>query len=268
MKRSKFKVETFVFSIVMAACMIMPHSISGQSGRTDGFFSAGSEGYENRDGGIDVSGGITNDSFNAPLGGGLLTLVSAGVAYALLKRRKRRSVTGTAALVTLTLLLGLTQCKKKSYDVIPYENKAVNITLSPDAVTRSDVNPDNGTVTFVDGDEILVANNGCYVGRLVFDDGVFTGTITNPQTTDYLHFFHLGNKDCGTLTEGSSQSCSVSISDQIGGLPVISSGCSNEMYSTDITNYTARLYNRCALVRFDVDNYSESAATCISPRRC
>ena len=257
MKKSKFKNETLVLFAILAFSLFLPMNVNAQNGGVDGFFRGGSGGYENRDDG-DVSGSITNDSFNAaPLGDGLLIMLSVGAGYTVLRRRRK------GAALALILLLGMTQCKKEVKDITPNNNK-VEITLNLDQTSKTDVNPETGKVDFVDGDEIIVANNGVYVGKLVCEDGIFSGTIIDPSENDYLHFFHLGNKDVGKLKEGGSATCSVSISDQINALPVISAGCSDELYSENNSTYTAKLHNKCALVKFDVETESQFAAICIS----
>ena len=114
MKRSKIKKETLVLSLTMAANLILPLSVSGQGGGADGFFKGSSDGYENRDGDAGVSGGITNESFNAPLDGGLLITVAAGAGYALRKRRRRKKT--RTFLMAMALLLGMTQCRKNVVD--------------------------------------------------------------------------------------------------------------------------------------------------------
>lgn len=264
MKKSKFKHGALVLFAALAFSLFLPMYVNAQGGGADGFFKGFFDDYENRDGeDVEVYGGVTNDSFNAPIGSGLLIMLASGLGYAAVKRRGVRSRDCATMLVASALMLGMTQCKKEVNKKIPYNNK-VNITLNLDDGAKTDVNPETGTVDFVDGDEIIVANNGVYVGTLVYEDDVFSGTIIGASSDDYLHFYHLGNKDVGLLVEGSSSACSVSISDQITTLPVISAGCSNELYSDDNSSYTARLHNKCALVMFDVDTDSEFAATCIS----
>ena len=257
MKKSKFKVETLVFALLMTACLFVPSSMHGQNGGADGFFKGGSDGYENREGDDpSVTGGISNDSFEAPLGSGLLVLLVAGTVFALKKRLLVKSLTVVA------LISGCVQCKK-NVDVIHYNKKAVQITLDAGGGAKTNVDPATGEVLFVDGDEIIVANNGAYVGMLTYSDGVFSGTITDPSTDDFLHFYHLGNKYAGVLTEGETASCSVSISDQATFLPVISYEHSTVKYSSGITAYTAKLKNKCALVKFNVTNSSPYAGACI-----
>lgn len=164
--------------------------------------------------------------------------------------------------IVVALVLGFTQCRKKTTEVIPYNNKAFNITLDVGGA-KTNVIPETGEVLFERGDEILVANNGVYVGRLICDGGAFRGTITNPDTRDCLHFYHLGNRDVGTLIEGSSTECFVSIADQTLSLPVISYGHSKDNFSPDVSTYSAFLDNKCALVKFDVSTSSQYAGTYI-----
>lgn len=267
MRKSKFKNGALALFASLAFSLFLPMYVNAQGGGADGFFRGGSEGYENRDGeGIGVSGGITNDSFNAPLGSGLLIMLTAGLGYAFARRQGLKWRDGQKVLVAAILLLGMTQCKKNDRDVIPYNNKAYNIKLDV-GNSKTDVNTVNGKVTFEDGDEIVVANNGKYVGTLTYDGDAFSGTIVGANANDYLHFYHLGNKDTGTLTAGSSVGCTVSIADQTVDIPVISCGVSTMMFSEDLITYTARLHNKCALVKFDVSSGSDYAGVCIKGMR-
>ena len=259
MKRSRLNIEALIMSTMIAVGLLMPVKSFGQGGGTDGFFSNSSGDYAGRDEGApEVSGGLTNDNFGAPLGSGLLVMTAAGAGYVLMKKRKRSLL----MLVALVVMLGTTQCKKK--EVVTCNDNYVKITLDVGGNAKIDVNPATGAVTFSDGDKIIVANDGRYVGTLTYSDGVFNGTITNPTSEDYLHFYNLGNVEVTGLTAGVSTGCSVSISDQINSLPVISYGQSSEKYSTEVSSYVARLQNKCALVKFNVSTLSAFAATCIT----
>ena len=245
-------------STMITVSLLMPFSLCGQGGRTDGFFSNDGD-YNNRDGEVSMSGGLTNESFNTPLGSGLLVMTIGGVGYLLMKK-KRRTMN---VVVVVSLLLCMTQCKKQK-EMFLCDQKCVNITLDVSEDVKADVNLESGAVTFVDGDEIIVANNGIYIGRLTREDGIFSGTVLNPSSDDYLHFYHLGNAELPDLVAGSTTSCSFSIADQINGLPVISYGHSIDKYSSDKNNYEAKLQNKCALVKFNVTTSSTFAATCIT----
>lgn len=109
------------------------------------------------------------------------------------------------------------------------------------------------TVTYEDGDRIIVASGGKYVGTLTRTNGIFTGTLHNVVPGEQLRFYFLGNKE-GELTVGETE-CWVSIDDQTTGkLPVLSEGVSEEDFDKNVTSYTAHLYNKCALVKFIITN--------------
>ena len=86
MRKSKIKVLSLMISLAMTVGCFAPLSVNGQNGGSDGFFRGGYDSYENR-GETEVSGGITNDSFNAPLGSGLIIMVAAGAGYLVRKNR-------------------------------------------------------------------------------------------------------------------------------------------------------------------------------------
>ena len=165
------------------------------------------------------------------------------------------------------LVLGLAQCKKEQTNNTQSEGNVVRITLNVDGSGNgSRVNVDPAAteqVTFTNGDQILVANNGAVVGTLTRTDGVFSGDITSPTEGQLLYFYFLGNKQ-GTVANGIAE-LTVNISDQTteAGLPVISMGQSTVNYSTAETNYTSRLYNKCSLMKFNVTTPS-TAAICIT----
>ena len=247
-------------STMITVSLLMPMSLYGQGGRTDGFFSNNSDGYDNRgEGTTEVTSGISNDPLGAPLGSGLMIMTAAGAGYIIMKKRRRTIKT----MFLVAMMLVMTQCKKNP-EVVHAENSHVSITLDVSGGSKVDVNTSNGIVTFGDNDEIIVANDGKYVGKLTYDEGVFKGEIATPSSDDYLHFYFLGNVNVDDLEEGSSPGCTINISDQINSLPVISYGHSYEKYSSGIENYEARLQNKCALVKFNVTTSSTFAATCIT----
>ena len=169
----------------------------------------------------------------------------------------------TYFVMALALVLGLSQCKKEQPATPQNEGNGVMITLNVggnNSGAKVNVDPDaENQVTFEDGDQILVASGGSYVGTLTRDGGVFAGTITDPTEGQRLYFYFLGNKQ-GALEAGAT-SCTVNISDQTtaAGLPVISMGKSTVDYSSDETSYTSRLYNKCSLMKFVVTTPSTAA---------
>ena len=154
-------------------------------------------------------------------------------------------------MMALALLVGMAQCKKEQ--VTPSENNGVNITLKVDGGSEKlEVYPATGAVIFTAGDKIYVGNNGKYVGTLIFENGLFQGTIDGDfSTNDFLHFYFVGNKPTSPteLTAGTT-SYTVDISNQSTGLPAISYAPSKEKYSPTTTAYTAKLLNKSALVKF------------------
>jgi len=167
--------------------------------------------------------------------------------------------------VALAFLVALTQCKKEQ--VTPAndsEGVAITLDIKSNGNTRMDVNTGTGAVTYQSGDVIYVASGGKYVGTLTHDGTHFAGTITDPVVGEPLHFYFLGNvTPSGTLTAGTTQSCSVIISVQTEHLPVIEYAPSEENYTGGATAFTAMLLNKCALVKFNVTT-SSLMATCIT----
>ena len=166
------------------------------------------------------------------------------------------------------LVLGLAQCKKEQ-PATP-ENEGVRITLNVegDASTGSATNGSRANVTppsiaFENGDQILVASDGHYVGTLTRTGGVFSGDITDPTPDVPLYFYFLGNKE-GTLEAGAT-TCTVNISDQSNypHLPVIAMGKSTMNYSASVDSYSSKLYNKCSLMKFTVTTPSV-APICIT----
>ena len=165
----------------------------------------------------------------------------------------------TYFVMALALVLGFTQCKKEQPQP---QSKGVrislNVTNGNSNGTRANVTPPS--VSFVSGDQILVASNGFYVGTLTASQSgenvTFSGNITNPVEGQPLYFYFVGNKQ-GTLEAGTTR-CTVSISDQTNELPVLSMAPSNEDYPSVGNAYSASLHNQCALVKFPLANAAGS----------
>lgn len=168
-------------------------------------------------------------------------------------------------LAAFALALTMSQCKKNEGQ--PTSNdEVVTITLDVKQNNGSKVvvNPNTGTVDFETGDKIYVGSGGKYVGFLTHNGTNFVGNITNPTENQPLQFYFLGNvTPQETLSAGTTEECSVIISDQTEHLPVISCAASNENYVSGVTAYSAHLLNKCALVKFYVTTPS-NAAICIT----
>ena len=187
----------------------------------------------------------------------------------MIKNNKRNPKTFVTMLFACIFLLGFTQCKKEQPSE-PNQNKGVYITLSVDGGgkgERVNVNPTGGgtyaTVDFEDGDIIYVGNNGAYCGYLTCDknNNVFHGEINPTSEDDYLHFYLLGGKGFTPTIEGNI--ATVNISDQSSTYPVVSYAPSKEKYSSGNGNYSARLLNKCSIMKFAVTTPS-SAPICIT----
>ena len=270
--------KALLLSFFMAAGMMLPLATNAQ---TDGFFRGGNDDdYENR-AEFTMTGGITNNGIGqneSPLGSGLLIMVAAGAGYVV--ARRKRNFKGTALFLAFALILGVTSCKKQI--VTPSEPEGVLITLNVGGNSKVDVNPTGGngyaTVTFTNGDQIYVGNNGKYVGTLTFDGTNFTGTIAptsgDEENQDYLHFYFVGNKRTQNVygnninpSVNNTTAIYVNISDQIDEYPVISYAPSTEKYNSETTTYSARLFNKCAIVKFspkDSDNAAIDAQVTIA----
>ena len=153
-------------------------------------------------------------------------------------------------IVSLALVFGLTQCKKKVETISSSASEGVYITLTVENGSRHEVNPGTGEVSFDDGDEVYVGHNGAYVGTLTYGSGNFSGTITPGETSDYLYFYFLGGLETDVELSAANQVYTVDISNQSSSLPVLSVGKSNVAYSSEVTNYRSTLLNKCALVKF------------------
>ena len=167
-------------------------------------------------------------------------------------------------LMAFALAITMSQCKKNEGQTTS-NDEVVTITLDVKQNNGSKVvvNPNTGTVDFETGDKIYVGSGGKYVGFLTHNGTNFSGNITNPTENQPLQFYFLGNViPQETLSAGTTEECSVIISDQTEHLPVISCAASIENYVSGVTAYSAHLLNKCALVKFNVTTASE-AATCI-----
>lgn len=166
-------------------------------------------------------------------------------------------------LMALVLVMGLTQCKKNNdINTADNEGEKVYITLMVNQGNGSRLDVDPPHVTFENGDKIYVASNGYYVGTLTHNGTTFEGEISSATEGQPLYFYLLGNvTPAGTLTAGTTTTCSVNISDQTGDLPVIACAPSDQNFGAT-TNFTATLRNKCALVKFNVTT-SSSLPTCL-----
>ena len=164
-------------------------------------------------------------------------------------------------IMALVVVMTMAQCKKNNPTTPDNQNNVVTITLDVknNNGSRVDVNTTSGTVDFETGDKVYVGSGGKYVGFLTHNGTNFVGNITNPTENQPLQLYFLGNvMPTETLSAGTTEECSVIISDQTEHLPVISCAASNENYVSGLTSYTGHLLNKCALVKFNVTTPSNS----------
>lgn len=254
------KLKVFALSVAMAFGMLLPNAAFAQS---DDFFRSEDNFNGNR---IAADGAIINNGIGqseAPLGSGLLILSAVGAGYAV-ARRKRHN--GIKAIIIITALIGVTSCRKNLDTVNEAAQHGVYITLNVDGGEKVAVDPTGGgtyaTVTWEDGDILYVGNNGVYCGYLTYDKSTskFGGDInpTSAPDGDYLHFYFMGNK--GTTSEPTS----VNITDQTSKYPVISYGRSTSLYNSGTTEYSATLYNKCAIGKFTISGVDTDNAITIT----
>lgn len=213
--------------------------------------------------------GITPQGIGeAPLGSGLLVLMAAGAGYAV-SRRRRSLRKGTMFLLALAMLLGFTQCRKKLDTINDVTTGKVHITLKVENDSRILVDTLNAAtngyaaVSFENGDVMYVGYNKTYVGSLTYDGADFSGDINIAETVEDepLYFYFLGGKGFTPTFVGNV--ATLDISDQTSKYPVINFAHSAEVYPSSTGNYTARLLNKCAIVKFKVNKVASSDGTCI-----
>lgn len=258
---------------MMAAVTMLPSVLNAQ--RSDGFFTNfdNDDLYTDRDGITIGGGGISPQGIGepAPLGGGLMVLAMAGAGYVALRRRKSLK-NGAALLIAFAMIIGMTQCRKNLDTINDTDSNKVHITLRVDNGSRvvidtaGTITPDFATVSFENGDVMYVGYNKAYVGSLTYSSGNFTGDINIEQTVDDepLYFYFLGGK--GFTPTISGNTATLDISDQVVKYPVINFAHSVEVYPSPTGDYTARLLNKCAIVKFHVTKPAgyDQAGTCIT----
>ena len=177
-------------------------------------------------------------------------------------------------IMALALVLGMSQCKKQetpttgnTTPIYPGVDITVNVGDNEGKAENGEkhnIAPEYGLFAFSNDDVLYVGHNGQYVGSLTFNNGFFSGTIyPNQNVTDQpLHFYFVGNAAVtGTPVENETTSLSISIADQSGNLPVLSYGASTKPFTGAGTTYSTTLKNKCALVRFDLQNQGDYEVT-------
>ena len=266
------KLKFLVLSMALATAMMLPINSNAQ-GQNDDFFKK-DDWATQRSFNITIGGGgLIPQGIGepAPLGSGLLVLSLAGAGYAV-TRRRRSSRKGTMLVLAILMLLGFTQCRK-NLDVLPGSDTGkVHITLRVNDDSRVIVDTTNAAtngyaaVSFENGDKMYVGYNKNYVGYLTYSNGNFSGDIDITETAadEPLYFYFLGGKGFEPTFNGNV--ATLDISDQVLKYPVINYAHSVEVYPSATGDYTARLLNKCAIVKFHVTKPAgyDQAGTCIT----
>ncbi len=170
-------------------------------------------------------------------------------------------------IMALALVLGMSQCKKQETPTTGNSTPGFYITVNVgdnegkgENGERHNIAPDYGLFAFTQGDVLYVGHNGEYVGTLTFANGFFDGTIYPDGTVNDqpLHFYFVGNAAVtGTPVVNETTSLSINIADQSKNLPVLSYGASTKPFTGANATYSTTLKNKCALVKFILDNPTE-----------
>lgn len=162
--------------------------------------------------------------------------------------------------IIVAIVFVLTHCKKQEKPVVASEEK-IHITLDVSGGSKVLINPETGVTAYENGDVVYVANDGIYLGYLTYDHGTFGGDISTPSEDDYLHFYFMGNKTPSETLNNETESLTVDISDQTTAYPEIAYAHSTVKYSSGVSNYHAKLLNKCALVKFVANKATSSVIT-------
>ena len=173
--------------------------------------------------------------------------------------------------MAVALVMTLAQCKKTETPTNGNEGGKVHITLDVNDGEKVIISPATGGTAFEQGDKVLVANGGHYVGTLTYDKSLrkFDGDLDEGlDEDDYLHFYLLGGNDNTEedLNDATNRptTLTVNISDQTAAYPEIAYAPSTVKYSSSVSAYKARLLNKCALVKFTTNSISTSKAVTIT----
>lgn len=261
--------KAFVLSCLVAAVSLLPMSLNAQNKKSDNFFQ---NDEFNGDGWRDAITftGISNYGIGetVPVGSGLLVLAGLGAGYAVARRkRKINSRKGVSLFLAFALLLGLTQCKKNVEQIVPNagNDNGAYITLNVGDGSKVNVTPGYedpvthqiyAKVEYEADDQIYVVYKQNCVGTLTYNGTAFEGSISSGLVIDDtpLEFYLFGGKGFTVVNSAAYnyKKFEIDISNQSAQYPVFSYGKSDQVY-TGSGNYSAKLENKCSIVKFTTD---------------
>ncbi len=197
-----------------AMALIMMLTVSTAMSQSDNFFFIDeSEMFRSNDYDYNYSG-IWDEEFiitdyqtgdELPVGGGVVILTVLAAAYLVVRtarKTKPRNKYGTLILITL-MALTFTQCKKPMLELPEeqiHEGEEISIRLSAGNAGKTDIDMDNGRITWNAGDKVYVVNNGVLLsGHLTAQSGSsvlseISGTVTGDiDVTKPFYFFYAGD---------------------------------------------------------------------------
>ena len=246
---------------MLVACFVLP--INAQ--KKDDFFRIGDEFGGNRDvvnwtisNGL---GGATQEN-PTPVGSGLLVFTIAGAGYAMARRKKTKTL-----LLSVILILGMTQCKKN--EVAPSVDNGVYITLDAGyGNAKTGFTPSTGEFVWSNGvTEYIYVGGSEHADCLGVLSGTGTGTgsmtfsgslTTTPNDKETLHFFYLGKGRDGSAVS------TLDFSNQDGTLENVTNyhiAVGDGSYTSGNINYATTLDMTMAIAYFNVSGYQNASET-------
>lgn len=255
-------------------------TLTANAQRSDDFFRESEfDNYNNRTA-IAATGWITIDGMDfedptAPLGSGLLIMTVAGAGYVAMKRR--RTIKKSALLlIACAMLLGFTQCKKKTVEVVTNDGVPFTLIATYDAGDRTVFVPGTASFTWNNGQTeyiyVSTASKG-YIGELTgIGDGSgtnntmeFNGTLQQTISSgETLYFFYLGNNhQTGAEFNINYHQASLTIADQSEGTTNtvtnyhFASGSGSAVSNGDGSySASANLTTKIAIAYFDLSEFN------------
>ena len=96
-------------------------------------------------------------------------------------------------MMMFALVMAMTQCKKNEQAISMNDGVVITLDVNEGNSSRTIVNTTTGTVDFENGDQIIVASGGKYVGTLTHNGSLFSGSISNAVEGYPLYFYFIGN---------------------------------------------------------------------------